>query len=211
MELDELKLLLNQKIDDSRGLKTPLDIAILLKKKTQSIIHKLKKSLWIEIIFSLVIFLLFGYIGLFSKYTSLQIYFSVFTILCVVFMLVLLYLLQKINKLSNTNMPIKQNLISIHSIIKEFTKRYLQFTLSLIPICLLFSGYLGYQDAKNGVVIDELDTISNKLTSPTKLIVFLVAYLLALSVGVYYFTKWYLKKLYGKYLIQLQDCINELD
>lgn len=211
MELDELKLLLNQKIDDSRGLKTPSDIAIVLKQKTQSIIHKLKKSLWIEIIFSLVIFLLFGYIGLFSKYTSLQIYFSVFTILCVVFMLVLFYLIQKINKLSNTNMPIKQNLISIHSIIKEFTKRYFQFTLSLIPICLLFSGYLGYQDAKNGVVINELDTISNKLTSPTKLLVFLVAYMLALSVGVYYFTKWYLKKLYGKYLIQLQDCINELD
>jgi hypothetical protein len=43
MELDELKLQLKQKLEISSDQKSPTDIAQLLTKKTNSIIHKLKK------------------------------------------------------------------------------------------------------------------------------------------------------------------------
>jgi len=211
MELDELKIHLKQKIDDDRGQKSPADIAILLTRKTNSIIHKLKKSLWFEIASCFIFIMIFGYLSIFNQYTSIRIYFSAFTILIIAFLLLLFYLLKKVNQLSGSNLPIKENLISLHSLLKEFTKRYFQFTMSLLPICLFFSAYLGYQDGKNGVIIDGLDSLASKFNNGKELIIFLIVYIIILTVGTYYFTKWYIKKLYGKYLDQLQDCINELN
>jgi hypothetical protein len=98
----------------------------------------------------------------------------------------------------------------MHTTLKEFTKRYFQFTMSLIPICIFFSGYLGYQDGKNGGSIEVFDKIGSLFSSTKQVLIFASIYIVALSVGVYYFTKWYLKKLYGKYLDELQGCINEL-
>lgn len=211
MELDELKLHLMQKIDNDRGLKSPSDIAELLSKKTKSVITKLKNSLLFEIVSCVVFLIAFVYFIATVKYSSIKIYLTAFLILIILFLIILFYLYKKVNELSTTNLPIKNNLIALHKLLKEYTKRYFQFTMSLIPICLIFSGYLGYIDGKNGVVIDELEPISSNLKTGKELIIFLVAYIGILIVTTYLFTKWYLKKLYGKYLDQLQHCINELD
>lgn len=211
MELDELKIQLKQKLDEARGQKSPADIAILLTRKTQSILHKLKKSLWFEIAFCILTIIGFAYIGITSKHHSFNIYFSVFSFLFLAFLIVLFYLLKKITQLANTNMPVKENLIGIHATLKEFTKRYFQFSMSLIPICIFFSGYLGYQDGKNGDSFEEFDKLNSLFTNTKQIIIFLVVYMLVLAIGIYYFTKWYLKKLYGKYLDELQKCINELN
>jgi hypothetical protein len=47
-------------------------------------------------------------------------------------------------------------------------------------------------------------------TAQWKLITFLLVYVLVLGVGVFYFTKWYLKKQFGRYVAQLKECIREL-
>jgi hypothetical protein len=74
-----------------------------------------------------------------------------------------------------------------------------------------FAGYLGYMDGKSGIIMDEITNFSNQLPTSKQAIVFLIVYLIVLSVGIYYFTKWYIKKLYGLYLDQLQSCINDLE
>lgn len=211
MELDELKIQLKQKLDESRGQKSPADIAILLTRKTQSILHKLKKSLWFEIAFCILAIIGFAYIGITSKHHSFNIYFSVFGFLFLAFLILLFYLLKKITQLANANMPVKENLVSIHATLKEFTKRYFQFSMSLIPICIFFSGYLGYQDGKNGDSFEEFDKLNSLFSNTKQIIVFIFVYMLVLAIGIYYFTKWYLKKLYGKYLDELQACIHELN
>jgi ABC-type branched-subunit amino acid transport system permease subunit len=211
MELDELKKHLKQKVDDAAEIKSTADIALLLTRKTSSILSKLKKSLLFEIVSCIVILAGFGYVAFFSKYPSMRIYFSVFSILTIAFGLLLIYLYNKVTKLSGSSMPIKTNLQAIHAILKEFTKRYFQFTMLLIPICLIFSAYLGYQDGKNGINIEEFNKLSSILNTWGKLITFMIIYLLALTVGIYYFTRWYLKKLYGKYLDELFICIKELE
>ncbi|HPH24581.1 MAG TPA: hypothetical protein PLW32_11900, partial [Chitinophagaceae bacterium] len=71
--------------------------------------------------------------------------------------------------------------------------------------------YLGYMDGKSGIIMDEITNFSNQLPTSKQAIVFLIVYLIVLSVGIYYFTKWYIKKLYGLYLDQLQSCINDLE
>lgn len=208
MELDDLKYQLTQKLSTDHTERSGADFAQLLTRKTVSVIDKLKRSLWLEILFCLPVILLFSYIGITSRYPSMQIYFSVFTVVMGVFMFLLIYLLRKINHLSNTLLPVKSNLETIVSITEEFVKRYFQFIMVLIPVCFVFSFLLGYYEPNR---IPELDRLSEKIVNRGwKLILLLIAYFVGLSAGTYYLTKWYLKKLYGNYLEQLKKCIAEL-
>ncbi len=212
MELDELKLQLKNKLNEQQQqTKSDAEFLLLLKKNTQSVIGKIKRSLWFEIIFSVLFVFIFGYFVKVTQKSSMSIYFGVFAVLCVLFAIVLFFLLKKIDHLGDTSTPVKQNLIAIHAILKEFVKRYFQFTIGLIPVCFVFSGYLGYRDAANGVVVDEFERFSANFDSKEKMIVFLIIYIIVFSISVYFFTKWYIKKLYGNYLKRLEGYINELE
>ncbi|HEY1019461.1 MAG TPA: hypothetical protein VGE25_10700 [Sediminibacterium sp.] len=209
MELDELKSLLNQKLTTAHSGRSSDDIAHLLTRKTSSVIDKLKRSLWIEIISCIVIILGFGYIGIAGSYRSLRIYFSVFAILAIVFLFIVIYLLRKTQALSATSLPVKSNLQMIVSIIEAFMKRYFQFTIGLIPVCVIFSFLLGYNEPMS---IPEVDKVTSSLfTHLWQMLLFLGLYIVALSIGIYYFAKWYLRKLYGRYVAQLKECIAELE
>jgi MFS family permease len=210
MELDELKILLKEKLDTQHPEKSTEDISKLLSKHTQSVIGKLKRSLWIEIIACLVFTLACAAVGVFGKYASLQIYFSIFAILCFLFLPVLWFLLQKTKKLSNTSLPVKSNLEFLVKILKEYVKRYFQLTMALIPITIFIAFLLGYSDENlhNPELHNPFFPI---LTGSTLNIIFVIIYLLLFPVGMYYVTKWYLKKFYGNYINELQSLIKELE
>jgi len=208
MELDDLKYQLKHKMSTDHAGRSDADIATLLTKRTSSIVGKLKKSLWIEIWCCLLVILAFGCFGIFSKYHSLRIYFSVFAVLSVAFLFLLIYLLRRTSELGGAILPVKKNLQTLVTIIEEFVKRYFQFTMALIPICFFFAFLLGYNEPQP---IPEIDRFAKTYFSkPWKLIIFTIVYITLLTVGAYYFTKWYLKKLYGNYTNQLKACINDL-
>lgn len=208
MELDDFKTQFKDKLSSDHTGRTQEDIATILTKKTQSVIGKLKKSLRFEIYSGIAISLLFWYIGLTSNYHTFNIYFSVFAFLSLGFIGLLFYLLKRTNQLSSTSLPVKSNLQTIVTIIEDFCKRYFQFTMGLLPVCFIFAFVLGYREPDH---IPQLDRLSKSLiSSQGKVVAFMVLYIGGLSLGVYYFTKWYLKKLYGKYVTQLKACIAEL-
>ncbi|HXL56216.1 MAG TPA: hypothetical protein VN958_08170 [Chitinophagaceae bacterium] len=206
MELDELKILLKEKLDIQHPVKSTEDISALLNRKTQSVISKLKRSLRIEIITCIVFTFVCVSIGIFGGYTSLRIYFSIFAVVCLLFLPVLWFLLQKTKKLGSTSLPVKSNLELIVKILKEYVKRYFQLTMGLIPITLILVLFLGYTD-----VSDLKDSFSLTLNVSTKQVIFITAYAIMFTIAMYYFTKWYLKKLYGNYIYQLQSFIKELE
>ena len=207
MELDELKYQLKHKLATDHAGRSEADIAAMLNKRTISITEKLRKSILFEIYSCIVVLFGFGYISIAIKLQSVRIYFSVFTVITFLFLLVLVYLLRRIKMLCSTSLPVKGNLQTIVVIIEEFTKRYFQFTMALIPICFVFAFYLGFTEKQP---IPQLDHATRIFNTPLKVIVFALLYMVALAVGIYYFTKWYIRKLYGKYLIQLKACIAEL-
>ena len=208
MELDEFKKQVRQKDPVIRSLKSEEDIGILLSKRMQSILSRIKRNIWIELWLCIVFAILFALVGIFGKYHFLSIYFSVFAVVFVLVGVALWFLLKKIAQLHAGPLPVKQNLQKIHDIMKEFVKRYFQLTMGLIPVCLVFSFLLGYYGNEHVV---EIDPVVSKMKSPTALLVFLVIYIIAFTIGAYYFTKWYLKKVYGNYLAQLQLLIFELE
>ncbi len=208
MELDELKSLINYKLATDHTSRSAEDIAALLTKKTVSVIDKLKRSLWIEIICCVFVIAGFAYLGIAGPYHSFHIYFSVFAVLSVVFLGIIIYLLRRTNQLSATALPIKSNLQAIVTLIEEFTKRYFQFTMALIPVCFIFAFLLGYNESEQ---IPTIDSFAKKHFSAVwQIIVFSIGYMALLSVGIYYFTKWYIRKLYGRIVDQLRECIQDL-
>ncbi|MEN9686095.1 MAG: hypothetical protein RLZZ28_1881 [Bacteroidota bacterium] len=207
MELDELKSQLKEKLATDHTGRSDADIAFLLRAKTNSVIGKLKKSLRKEIFLGVLVLLPLGYIGIASEYRSLRIYFSVTAVLCAAFLGLLIYLIKRINRLSVDILPVSRNLTEIVRIIEEFIRRYFQFTMALVPVCLIFAFFLGYHEPKH---IDGLDHfVQLQLDARWKLWL-VVIYLIGFTVLVYYFTKWYLRKLYGNYLAELKECMKEL-
>jgi hypothetical protein len=208
MELDELKNQLKNKLATDHTGRSDADIAVLLHKKTSSVIAKLKRNLLYEIILGVMVVIAFGIIGISSTYQSFRIYFSVFTILCAAFVVFQYYLLRRTTTLSGTALPVKSNLQAIVHIIGEFVKRYFQFSMALVPICFVFALLLGYYEEQP---IPKVDLIAKGYFSHRwEIFAFAFIYMVALAVAAYYFTKWYLRKLYGKYVDQLKECIREL-
>ena len=209
MELDQLKYQLNRKLETAHLNKSAEDIAALLKKRTRSVVQKLKGSVRFELICALVFLFAMGYVAVTTRFWALKIYFGVFSILCAVFAVFLAYLLQRINQLGNTILPVKSNLERLQLIVKEFVKRYFQFSMALLPICFVFSVLLSHTEP---IRIPQVEKMASRIFSaPWQLWMFLIGYMISLAIFVYFFTKWYLKKLYGNYLAELGKCICELE
>jgi len=209
MELDELKTQLRQKLDADQSKKSATELSSLLTKKAHSAIYKLQRSLWFEIIMSIVFIIAFACVGFFSSSWAIRVYFSIFTVFGLLFVSVLVFLQRKITQLSRSSLPVRNNLEQVHAIISEYIKRYFQLTMGLIPVCVALSFWLGYTNHS-----DDLSTLEIKFgswfTSAKQLYIFLAIYIILFTAGIYYFTRWYLKKLYGNYLQQLQSHIQEL-
>ena len=210
MELDELKYQLNKKLDAGQP-KSASELSLLLKKAATSVIHKLQRSLWIDMIINILVLLLFIWQALFNKLWSLRIYFSTFIILSVVALLVLIYLIKKIESLNSSVLPVKQNLEQVYKIINFYKVICFRLTMIFIPLCIFYALLLGYIEGKAGTSVDYSLLIQKAGAKIWIGALLLILYLGGLSVGVYYFTKWFLDRLYGKYLIKLKSLIEELD
>jgi hypothetical protein len=208
MELDELKYQLKSKLASDHAGIADRDIGEILNKKAASVTDNLKRTLRFEIGCSILVLIGFGITSFVTHYRSFRIYFGVFSVVTVVFIVILFYLLRRTTQLSATILPVKSSLQSIVTILEEFMKRYFQFTMALVPICCVFAYILGYTEKARIPAVDHFS--SSHFNTAWKVVAFLVVYMGALGVGVYYFTKWYLKKLYGNYISQLKDCIAEL-
>lgn len=208
MELDELKYQLNQKLATDHASRSDADIAALLKRKTNSIIGKLKRSLIIEMILCVLFIAAMLYIVFSTSYWSIRLYFGVFSILMFAFAFILYYLYKRTHHLTNSSQPIKANLQSVVSLLEEFVKRYFQFSMALLPICFVFSLILS---SMQPVSIPEVDKFAQHFfTARWQVLTFFGVYMIVLALVLYFFTKWYLKKLYGNYLTELKKCASEL-
>jgi len=210
MELDELKYQLNKKLDADQP-KPASELSLLLKKATTSVIHKLQRSLWIDLIINMLVLLLFIWQALFNKLWSLRIYFSTFIILSLIALVVLIYLIRKIESLNSTVLPVRQNLEQIYKIINFYKIICFRVTMIFIPLCLMYALSLGYIEGKSGTSVDYTIVIQKLGSKIWMVLAGIILYLSAIGAGVYYFTKWFLDRLYGQYLIKLKSLIEELE
>lgn len=208
MELDDIKQLLKHQLDEPATSKTDAALSDILKQSSKSIAGKLKRSIYFEIVVCVCIAICFGIVALTTSHWSFSIYFGFFSMLFMGFILILIYLHKKIKDFTTADYAVRQNLEKLYLLLVEFTKRYFQFSMLLLPVCFISSISLTYADKTMGGAGSGI--IEGILQTPIKVWIFIICYFLILSVVMYFFAKWYIKKLYGNYIKELSNLLEEL-
>lgn len=208
MELDEFKStfqLLNQQAQN-----VPVSqLNEMLHTKTESAVSKIKRSLIFEMVLSIAFIVGILLVALRSENWALRIYFFIFLPIICLFVLYIYAMYRKVMALQkNADQPIRSNLQMIQQLIQNYCKHYMQLTMWMMPICFLLSLVLAFVSPENGT--NTLTISALHINSAKGLLIFLLAYFIIIWVGIYYFNRWYLDRLYGRYLRQLQNEMEEL-
>lgn len=202
MELDDLKDIWKKSGPEFRA-KDKTELALMLQGRSTSIVDKLKRNVWIELILTFVASLvLIGYaLTLPSgtmRWTSVSsvALFSVYSI----YYIKKLLLLNRFNPAEeNLKTHIDRLIMSLSSFLKFYKRSYNILYPTFFVLILVFMAI------ERGAT-DFMDSIRRP---------YMIIYLL-LSSGFYYFvstafTNWYLKKLYGNHLDKLKSLAHELE
>jgi glucan phosphoethanolaminetransferase (alkaline phosphatase superfamily) len=202
MELDELKDIWKKNDADFRP-RGEKELASMIKGNSKSIIDKLKRSVWFELIFTLIsgIILLIYALTLPSgalKWTSVSI--------LAIFVGYSFYYVKKLSllmKFGRVEDNLKVNLETLIHNLNSYLKFYKRSYTILYPVYFILALIFGA--IERGV-----DEFLNVLSQPRTII-----YLVALA-GIFYFcstwlVNWFLKKLYGNHLERLKKVLSDLN
>lgn len=199
MELEEIK---NIWKNAAFAQKNEAELAAMLKGKSRSIVARLKRSVWFELLFTFVAgLILLGYaLTLPSgalKWTTVSL-----LILFVVYSFYYVKKLTLLNRFNTNHDQIKTNLERLIENLSSYLRFYRRSYTILYPVyfCL---GLLF------GAVERGADQFIENISKP-QVIAYLVGLALLFFVCSTWLTNWYLKKLYGNHLEKLKSVLVEL-
>jgi hypothetical protein len=203
MELDTLKHIFLEH-NSRRAVERPgTDIAKLLKRRSSSQVASLKRNLHAELIIALIFCLLPFYIVIAYKGQYLSAIAIIFFAVAVVFTRKIFFLLKAIRRYQTATNAIKQQLQLLVDILQKFRTLYIISSMLVLP---LFSGIAALL-----IHLDNLqkDPLLYQLSSAYTTVMYIVISIVG-AAGMYFFTKWYVEKLYGKHIKQLKAHLEEL-
>jgi sulfite exporter TauE/SafE len=200
MELEDLKSI--WKKQPPVESKQDEEIALMLQGQSKSIISKLKRSVWFELIFTIVCGIALGIYGLTIEAGALM-----WTIVSLLVLLVsyLFYYVKKIMLLNRFDPAgnLKENLLQILDRLTTYLTFYKRSYAILYPVYFLLGLLFG-------AIERGLDDFLSKVSEPKTLII-----LIALGVAFFFvstwITNWYLKKLYGNNIEKLKSLLKDLE
>ncbi|MBA4197811.1 MAG: hypothetical protein C0459_09675 [Chitinophaga sp.] len=212
MELDDFKNLLNEKFEKSDVELGSEKIHLSLQEKTNSVLYKLKKGVWFELTSTITAIIIFAVLSFLLSNKGLRIYFGTFALVIVAFIPVFVRFLRMINnQMLYVDAPVKENLTTLIASIKLYMKRYKQFSLLLIPVCISYAFLLGYNTDGHFSQSYIVNQLTNSGLNETVIILLILTLISVLAVAVHYINKWYLNLIYGRYLSELESAIASLN
>lgn len=201
MELDELKSIWRSG-DTEFQPKDEREIALMLKRRSVSIIDKLERNVWFELILTLVIGIALLVYALTLPSGAIKwVSISLLTVYCVT----TFTYVKKIRLLRSFN-PVEKNLRASLTALIETLSGYITFYQRSYTILypLFFCLMLLFIGIERGAA-----SFFDNLVKPVTL------FSLLCVAGVYYltsawFAKWYLKKLYGDHVEKLKSLLNDI-
>lgn len=208
MELDDLKKYWHQQPPVDAASPDPEAIRKIIHNKSVGIIERIRRSLVLEIIFCCLA-LVGMLVGMYYTQQVLITYYLQFFIgLSVVMMGVLFWILRSSNQVNPDDTSIKKNLIRIHTLISRFAHSYFVLTIALFPPVILYSLYVGASENNYHSPIEVIHFFGQL---PPLTIGFCIAFIVLSGFLLYFFTRWYIRTLYGNYLDKLRQLIAELN
>lgn len=203
MELDEFKQRIKEKEIEAAPLRSAHELAGYIHGRAASTIKKIKRNIRFELV-ACIIFIIASallYVAYHISYVRAFALLSVF--LCCFLLLYLSSLHKKISSYEKNAPTVRVGLQQVIGIIEQFTRLYFQFTMITLPIIFIFgliTGFLGLND--KAVPVD---------FNWQRSILFYTCWFIFWSAVMYFFSRWYIKKLYGNYLQQLKEQLRDIE
>ena len=199
-ELDDLKSIWQQSGYEPKG---EHEIAAMLKRRSNTIINKLKRNVWFELIFTIVCGVALTIYTFTLQSKAMQ-----WLIVSLLIMLVsyLFYYIKKITllrKFDPSSENLKVTLKHLYDRLKIYFSFYKRSYAVLYPVYFILALLFGAIESGFEAFLHKFANFG-----------FLMAFVLisaAFFVLIYRFTDWYLRKLYGDHIDKLQELLNELE
>jgi hypothetical protein len=201
MELEDLKSIWKSNAPEFLP-KNEQEIALMLKGKSLSIIEKIKRNVWLELIFTLAVsvVLLIYAVSLKTgalKWTSISL-----LLMCLVYTFYYIKKLTLLNRFSGVKENLRENISMLIENLTGYLKFYKNSYAILYPV-YFFLGLL-FGALERGTV-----KYIAFLSRPSTIIYLLLMAALFFFISTW-FASWYLKKLYGNHLDKLKNLLREL-
>lgn len=199
MELDEFKQTY-QMFGSSFHSKSNEELHKLLHNQVDSVVEKIKRSLVLETVCAFLFLLFVVYVLVRFQGTYLKLLASLILGFTLLFTRYLIILSQKIKVYYTVSHSITDNIKQLIAIINRFTHLYFQITMAFVPVVCILVAVTTIADEDNAVISV---TLSNILVYSSASLVWCGL--------MYFFTRWYIKFLYGKHLQYLRNHLSELE
>jgi len=201
MELEELKNIWKNKGPGFQP-KDEAEIALMLKGTSQSIVTKLKRSTWFELIFTVVVGIALLVYAMTLPAGAIKWLFVSLLVMLVAYSFYYVKKLILLNQFSSAHENIRANLEKLVDNLTSYLKFYKRSYTILYPLYfilgLLFAGI------ERGA-----DDFFQNLIRP-KTIISLVTLAIFFYFSSTFMANWYLKKLYGNHLEKLKGLLSDL-
>jgi hypothetical protein len=199
-ELDDLRSIWKSNTP-FQAVKTE-EISAMLKGGSKSIIAKLKKSVWFELIFTVVVGLVMLYYSFTIRDGALK--WSIVSIL-ILFLAYTIYYVKKINLLNSFNpshQNVRENLEKLVNDLDTYVRFYKRSYTFMYPVYFVLGLFFA-------AVEKGMDTFLHNLTQPSMIIrlIFIAAVFLIAALVI---SNWYVKKLYGNHLEKLRSLLSDV-
>lgn len=197
MELDDLKYIWQK--SELYKPKQEEEITVMLRGKSHSIIAKLKRNVWIELVFTIIAGVILLYYAFSIPSASFR---WAFVVVLISFLAYIVYYVKKINLLNRfEGSPgnIKASLEKLVNDLDAYLKFYNKSYTLLYPVYLILIVVFVILDRGMEQFVESLQD--------WKIVLYLLFIVLFLTP---WFSKWYLHKLYGTHLQKLRGLVNDL-
>lgn len=174
----------------------------MLQGKSHSIINKIKRNVWIELIFTIACSIALGVYTLTLEAGAIR--WTVISLL-ILFAAYLVYYVKKLMLLGQFDPldgDMKTSLESLYKKLSVYISFYRKSYALLYPVYFFLGIFFGALDTG-------LDGFLNRMRDP-KTVVLLVGVTSTFFVFTFIATNFYLRKLYGNHLAKLKELLNEL-
>ncbi|QDK79509.1 hypothetical protein EXU85_13205 [Spirosoma sp. KCTC 42546] len=209
MELDEFKALYQSRFEQVPQ-KSGADLEDMLRRRSSSAVERILRNLLWEVGAAFVIVL--GLAFVMATWSS-----NIFrwlglgvVLLSLVQVIAFSWQYQQLKaQLSRATGSVRHHLQDTVGIVSRFVRLYYRYCMRLIPVGMVVGGLLG---GYAGVTGNTTDPALAALPENSGLVFLLGSLVLAvaLAIGTYFMLTWYIQRLYGRYLDELNACLRDL-
>lgn len=206
MDLDALKFGINNRLEQPV---TVMSRTVVCKvPRSRGLLIRLRRNLWIETALYLLCtpFMLFE--AWRSENFSMTIYNATFSVVMFLLVPVFARLAGRITRHIHADHSVQEGLNELLDILKTYQRRYLQFNLLMVPVCMIYAVALVIAFPGTDMGNDQADTL--RLATWQIWLIF-IGLLGILMLTTWYLSRWWIHWLYGRFIRDLEAELKSVD